>query len=44
MMTSTIWCIITGTFGTIRMTGSITENCLLDMAKYTLGLVKYVRD
>ena len=32
------------TFGTDSDVKSITENCLLDTAKYTLGLVKYVRD
>ncbi len=32
------------TFRTDPDVRSITENCLLDMAKYTLGLVKYVRD
>ena len=32
------------TFRTDSDVKSITENCLLDTAKYTLGLVKYVRD
>jgi hypothetical protein len=32
------------TFGTDPDVRSITENCLLDTAKYTLGLVKYMRD
>lgn len=32
------------TFRTDSDVKSITENCLLDTAKYMLGLVKYVRD
>jgi len=32
------------TFETDSDVRSITENCLLDTAKYTLGLVKYTRD
>ena len=32
------------TFRTDPDVRSITEDCLLDTAKYTLGLVKYVRD
>jgi len=32
------------TFRTDQTVRSITENCLLDTAKHTLGQVKYVRD